>query len=125
MDVECLSPGSVHDAKLFSNSSLNHKLQSGNLPGIFQYVIPSCNLVPNYLIGKPAYPLTPFCLKEYESCKTNGQVVFNQLLRSARNPIECAFGRLKARWSILSRRLNLKLETIPVVVYACFTLHNL
>ena len=124
MDVECLWPGSVHDAKVFSNSSLNHKLQSGNLPGIFQSVIPGCNLVLNYLIGDPAYPLTPFCLKEYESCKTNEQVVFNQLLRSARNPIECAFGRLKARWSILSRRLDLKLETIPVVVYACFTLHN-
>ena len=99
-------------------------MQSGNLPGIFQSVIPGCNLVPNYLIGDPAYPLTPFCQKEYESCKTNEQVVLNQLLRSARNPIDCAFGRLKARWSIRSRRLDLKLETIPVVVYACFTLHN-
>ena len=63
-------------------------------------------------------------MKEYKSCKTNSQVIFNNLLREARNPIECAFGRLKARWSILTRKMDLKLETIPVVVMACFVLHN-
>ena len=81
MDVECLWPGSVHDAKVFANSSINDKLQSNKLPGIFQSVVPGCNLVPNYLIGDPAYPLTPFCMKEYESCRSNEQVVFNQMLR--------------------------------------------
>ena len=124
MDVECLWPGSVHDAKVFANSSVNHKLQGNKLPGTFQSVVPGCDLVPNYLIGDPAYPLTPFCLKEYESCQNNEQVVFNQMLRSARNPIECAFGRLKARWSILTRKMDLRLHIIPLVIYACFTLHN-
>lgn len=124
MDVECLWPGSVHDAKVFANSSINMKLQSNSLPGIFQSVVPCCSLVPNYLIGDPAYPLTPFCLKEFESCKSNEQVVFNQMLRSARNPIECAFGRLKARWSILTRKMDLSLHMLPVVIYTCFVLHN-
>ena len=124
MDVECVWPGSVHDAKVFANSSVNHRLQGNKLPRTFQSVIPGCNLVPNYLIGDPAYPLTPFCIKEYESCKNNEQVVFNQMLRSARNPVECAFGRLKARWSILTRTMDLSLNIIPTVVYACFTLHN-
>lgn len=63
-------------------------------------------------------------MKEYRSCKTNSEVMFNNILREARNPIECAFGRLKARWSILTRKMNLKLENIPVVVLACFVLHN-
>ncbi|CAB4035871.1 Hypothetical predicted protein, partial [Paramuricea clavata] len=124
MDVECLWPGSVHDAKVFANSSINDKLQSNKLPEIFQSVVPGCNLVPNYLIGDPAYPLTPFCMKEYESCRSNEQVVFNQMLRSARNPIECACGRLKARWSILTRKMDLSLNILPIVIYACFTLHN-
>ena len=45
-------------------------------------------------------------------------------MRDARNPIECAFGRLKARWAILTRKIDFKLETIPKLVYACFVLHN-
>lgn len=52
-------------------------------------------------------------------------MVFNNFLRSARNPIECAFGRLKARWSILTRKVNLNLETVPKVILTCFILHNL
>ena len=52
-------------------------------------------------------------------------MVFNNFLRSARNPIEYAFGRLKARWSILTRKVNLNLETVPKVILTCFILHNL
>ena len=45
--------------------------------------------------------------------------MFNTLLRSARNQIEC----LKARWRILLRPLDLKFEYIPDIVLACFVLH--
>ena len=122
MDVECMWPGSVHDAKVFANSNINHKLRSTKLPTIYQII--HGVKIPNYLIGDPAYPLTPFCIKEYESCASNEQVIFNCMLRSARNPIECAFGRLKARWGILTRKIDLKLTTVPSVIYACFVLHN-
>jgi hypothetical protein len=109
---------------MFANSSVNCKLRDEQLPKTFQTIIPGSDKIPNYLIGDPAYPLTPYCMKEYETCNKNAQVVFNELLRSARNPIECAFGRLKARWSILTRSIDLKLESIPTVVYSCFVLHN-
>ena len=33
------------------------------MPAAFQTVIPGCEIVPNYLIGDPAYPLTPFCMR--------------------------------------------------------------
>ena len=78
----------------------------------------------NYLIGDPAYPLTQFCLKEYQTCSENKQVIFNSMLRSARNQIECAFGRLKARWGFLRRKVDIKFEMIPLVAYSCFVLHN-
>ena len=125
MDVECMWPGSVHDAKVFANSSINMKLRNAILPQTFQMPIQSAEKIPNYLIGDPAYPLVPFCMKEYEHCSNNAEVIFNNMLRSARNPIECAFGRLKARWAILTRKVDLKLEAVPSVIYACFVLHNL
>ena len=123
MDVECMWPGSVHDAKVFANSSINWKLRRNILPSTFQCV-KGWQKIPNYLIGDPACPLVPFCMKEYETCSNNQQVIFNNMLRSARNPIECAFGRLKARWAILNRKMDLKIESIPMVIYACFVLHN-
>ena len=124
MDVECRWPGSAHDAKVFANSSIHAKLRSNKLPSTFQTPVPGSVKIPNYLIGDPAYPLLPFCMKEYDACTSNEQVIFNNTLRSARNQIECAFGRLKARWSILTTKMDFKLEALPTIIYACFVLHN-
>ena len=124
MDVDCRWPGSVHDAKVFANSAVNKNLRNGDIPVTYQQLLPGSTEVPSYLIGDPAYPLTPFCMKEFETCSDNSQVIFNNILRSARNPIECAFGRLKARWSFLTSTVDLKLDFVPIAVYACFVLHN-
>ena len=59
-------------------------------------------------------------MKEYAVCQGNNEVMFNNMLRSARNQIECAFGRPKAPWKILLRPMELKFEDIPDIVLACF-----
>ena len=94
------------------------------MPMQFKQILPGEAKIPSYLIGDPANPLTVFCMKEFESCKTNAQVVFNSMLRTARNPIECAFGRLKARWGVLRKRIDSKLENVPKIILTCFALHN-
>lgn len=38
--------------------------------------------------------------------------------------IECAFGRLKARFAALRRPMDINLQDLPHVIYACFVLHN-
>ena len=121
LDVECKQLGSVHHAKMFANSGINRKLQNSQLRKNYQYILPGMTSVPNYIIGVPAYPLTTFCIKELDTCSRNVELVLNNLLHSARIPAECAFGRLKARWSILTQ----KLDNIPTVIYAYFTLHNI
>lgn len=124
IDVDCKWPGSVHDAKVFSNSNINCLLREGKLPFLYKSLLPGYEKIPVLLLGDPAYTLLPYCMKEYASCTTNEQVMFNNLLRSARNPIECAYGRLKARWQILNKRIDMKLENVPHMIYACFVLHN-
>ena len=46
-------------------------------------------------------------MKEHATCTTNEEVIFDEMLRSVRNQIECAFGRLKARWRILNRPMDI------------------
>ena len=38
--------------------------------------------------------------------------------------IERAFGRLKGRWGALWRAMDISLDHLPNVIFACFVLHN-
>ena len=124
IDVDIKWPGSVHDARVFANSIIQNKYCENEFHLFYKELIPGEECVPQVLLGDPAYPLLPYCMKEYETCNSNEEVIYNQMLRSARNQIECAFGRLKARWRILMRPIDLKLDFIPKVIYTCFVLHN-
>lgn len=82
----------------------------------FSHLPSGYNKIPKYLIGYPAYSVTLHCMKEFQSCKNDAEKIFNNMLRAARNPIECVFGRRKARWLILTGKMDLKLEIRPKVI---------
>lgn len=64
-----------------------------------------------YKIDNPSYTLTSFFLKEYSHYQNNNnEVVFDTMVSAAQNLIECAFGPIKAKWTILTRKMNLKLH---------------
>ena len=69
MDVDIRWPGCVHDAEVFANSSMHYELKTGNLSVTFNNLLPGHSKIPNYLIGDPAYPLTPNCLKNTKAAK--------------------------------------------------------
>ena len=71
MDIECRWPRSVHDSKVFANPSISMKMRNSALPQTFQNLVPGLEKIPNYLVGDPAYPLTPYCMKEYDHCSNN------------------------------------------------------
>ena len=80
---------------------VNKKLQEKLLPSVYRELIPGYFPVPPVLLGDPAYPLLPNLMKKYTHCSSDEQVVFNQMLRSARNQIECL-------WSTQSTMVNSK-----------------
>ena len=65
------------------------------------------------------YPRLPYGMKEFG--KTEGQLIFNNMLRSGQNQIECSFGCLKARWGILLRPLDVPtVYTLNIILFAFY-----
>ena len=124
IDVDLRWPGSVHDARVYANSQINKKFANKDIACYYQQLVPRFPPIPPILIGDPAYPLLPNVMKEYANCIDNKQINFNNKLRITRNQIECAFGRLKARWRILNWPVGVDIDLAVTLIFSCFVLHN-
>jgi hypothetical protein len=59
-------------------------------------------------------------------CTSQTEVIFREVLESARKPTECVIGILKARFWMLKHPLRLKArEDITNCIYTCSVLHNM
>ncbi|KAM7151325.1 uncharacterized protein RBU57_012021 [Macrochelys suwanniensis] len=81
--------------------------------------------MPIVILGDPAYPLMPWLMKPYTGSLDTSKERFNYRLSRCRMTVECAFGRLKGCWHSLYGKLDLADDSIPTVISACCTLHNI
>ena len=90
--------GSVHDARVFSRSSLSREISLHPeqwIPG------------GTYIIADAAYPLRTYIMKAFPDyyILTHRERRFNKILSSMRMVVERAFGCLKERWRILLKEI--------------------
>ena len=105
-------PGSVHDARIWTNCRLCTEFEEGIHQGL--------------IIGDSTYPASRQLMTPYDyPCANRIRGRFNRALCRCRVYIEQAIGIWKRRWPILSKTIRCKVENTQVIIVATAVLHNL
>ncbi|XP_040074822.2 uncharacterized protein LOC120846974 [Ixodes scapularis] len=119
------TPERCHDAHVYRRSALEAVLQGPTLQ--MPMVTVNGTTVPPLILCDQAFPLTPNMLKPYprkDVKKGSPQEGFNRQLSSARRVVENAFGRVKARFRFIMKRMECGVDNARLVVRACCILNN-
>ncbi|XP_062598669.1 putative nuclease HARBI1 [Saccostrea cucullata] len=111
--VNCVAkwPGSVHDSRVFKESSLARLFETGARTGL--------------ILGDSGYALRRYLMVPYLVPSSRAEEKFNTALCRTRVTIEQAFGILKRRFPCLQIGLRVQPEQACEIVVACVVLHNL
>lgn len=110
----------------FDNSAFGSALNEDQLKIPAPSPFPSGDFSGNYcFIGDETFPLKTNLMQPFPTTALDlPKAVFNYRLSRARHTIENTFGILAARFRILRRPMNTKLDTAICIVKACVCLHN-
>lgn len=118
------SPGRCHDAYVYRQSALA-EMVSGPL---FQApaVVMNGVAVPPLILCDQAFPLTSNLVKPFKDVPDGSRRrCFNYNLSKSRRIVENAFGRLKARFRLVLKRMDANIGNVPFIIRACCVLHNI
>ena len=126
-DIVVRWPGSVHDARVFSNSQLYGLGCSGRLfsPNVKEEI--SGQEIHPVILAYPAFPMSNWLLKGYPENVNTPRIQrrFNYRLSRARMTVENPFGRRKGRFPRFSKRLDMEVDGAVEVVAAACVIHNI
>lgn len=130
VDVRCGVPGSMHDARMFNESSLCRRIDTGDILNEC-VVVPGQNIVlPQVIICDKAYPVRKGLMPVYKKYTNTPAYVrlrrkrFNDIMTRGRVIVENAIGRLYMRFSILDNRFRIKKKNFSSVFLASVALSN-
>ena len=120
-------PGSVHNARVFSNSEFYSLGCSGQLfPEDVQETIlgRQIHLV---ILGDPAYPMLNCLMKAYPENTNTPRIQrrFNYRLSRAQMTVENTFGHWKGRFRRFLKQIDMSVEGVIKVVAASCVIHNI
>ncbi|KAL1457222.1 hypothetical protein MTO96_043572 [Rhipicephalus appendiculatus] len=118
------SPGRCHDSYVYQRSQLAGAVQG---PLFRQPLLTiSGTAVPPLILCDQAFPLTGNLLKPFShrAQLSNEQRLFNYNLSKARRIVENAFGRLKARFRFIMKRMECEIDNCRLAIRACCVLNN-
>ena len=122
-NVYANTAGAAHDSTVFARSTLSNNLRQ-ILPQNHRVI--NGTAVPLHILGDPACPLSDMIIKGYIGRNiTPEQESFNVYHSSARMCVEIAFGKLKSRFRILQKRMDVETTAAPLIIVACCILHNI
>ncbi|KAK9269353.1 hypothetical protein L1049_001124 [Liquidambar formosana] len=111
--------------KLFSGVDESRELLNGP-----SYELSDGNSIPQYILGDSCFPLlpwllTPFIRSNEEDSFSSSERAFNSAHSRGMGLVGTAFGRVRARWLLLSRRWKEEcIEFLPFVIVTGCLLHN-
>lgn len=130
----------LRQSELFSAIEESRELLSGP-----SYELNDGSSIPQYILGESCFPLLPWLITPYRNTDTDdhddedddvdvddgclnlssSKQAFNSVHNRGMELLDTAFGRLRARWRILSKEWKEEsIESFPYVVVTCCLLHN-
>lgn len=120
--------GKDSDGGVLSNSSFYQKLENGYIQLPPAEPLPNSNIVAPYVfLGDEAFPLKTFIMRPYPRSQATDVTKrrFNKRLSTTRVGVECAFGMMASKFSILYKPIETSVENAIKIVKSICLLHNI
>lgn len=125
--IDVGSNGRINDSTIYKEGPFYEALLDGSLNIPPPLKLPGQESKTSFFfIGDDAFPLSRNLLKPFNRniSLSVPEKIFNYRLCRSRMIVECAFGRLAARFRIFQRPIETTLSTVDLIVKAACALHN-
>lgn len=118
--------GKQSDGGTFQASELYRALVGNRLRLPEPSPLPNSNfMAPFVFLADEAYPLLPYLMKPFSGTNLQPDYDnFNKRLSRARKTVECAFGILNSKWTILGKCIETRPELADMIIKCVCALHN-